>query len=406
MEFITEPSRQINVKEKTDILVLGGGPSGLAAAVSAAKEGVTVTVVERNGYFGGQATGGYVLVLCGLNDKSERIVKGFCEELIQHLESLNATKPWHNFIVFDQELLKLYFDHCIRAHGIRPILNTVAVQAVMEEDKITHVLIESKSGRQAIEAKIVIDCTGDADTLKFCNEKFIMAEKDHLRAVTSTFLVGGVNVDKASSFIKTKEYIELLNESGLNIHPWHWTFTVKDRFAWFDMSHVFAIDITDVDSLTTGEMQARELASKHYEYFKKHIPGFEESYIASFAPLLGIRDSRRLLAKHFITEKDYGKDFEDTICFAPYYFAKGGIDKLKIPYRSLIPQTVKNLLVAGRAIGIEHKLIDCIRELPCCFATGQAAGIASKLALDVGYDVNNIDIKSLQDTIKAQGGYL
>lgn len=408
MNFIDLPSSKVPVKYKTQLTVMGGGPAGISAAISAARNGTEVLLIERNGFLGGQATGGLVIILCGLNDSKERIIRGFCQEIINYLELFNASKLWHNYIIFEPEVLKRCFDEYIIKNKVNLLLNSLIVDAIVEHDYIKYIIIETKSGRLAIETDFIIDCTGDADSLKWTNETFDQQPKDKARSVTACFRVGGVDVPVASDYVKMhkEEYEKIFQDNELNINPWHWASTVNDNFVWFDMSHINNIDITDVDDLTQAELKTRELSWKIFETYKKYVKGFENSYMVDIAPLLGVRDSRRLQGEYFITESDYGKHFEDCISFAPYYYDKQGVGKLQIPYRSLLPRRIKNLLVAGRAIGIEHKLIDCIREIPCCMATGQASGVAVSIAINKSVDLKFVDYSMLQNALRSQGAYI
>lgn len=405
---ITIPKQKVPVIHKTEVLVLGGGPAGMAAAVSATKNGSDVTLLERYGFLGGQSTGGLVIILCGLNDKNKRIIKGYCQEVIDYLETFQAAKPWLGFYVFDPETLKRCFDEHIINNNIKLYLHTLVVDTIVEDKNINYVIIETKNGRQAIEASVIIDCTGDGDTLKWTGEHFEMAKKEDLRQVTACFRLGGVNVEKARDYIKLnrEEFTDIFNIYGPLINPNHWVDLLQTGQVWFDMSHINNIDITDVEDLTKAEIQTRKLSWDLYETFKTKVSGFDQSYIIDIAPLLGIRDSRRLKGKHFITEADYGKTFDDNICYIPYYYAKEGTDKLQVPYRSLLPKTTKNLITAGRCISIEHKLIDCMREIAQCFATGQAAGLAASIATQDKVRPGKIDITKLQTLLRKQGAYL
>lgn len=407
MDYINLPVQKVPVKYRTQVLVLGGGPAGVSAAISAAKSNADVMLVERYGFLGGQATGGLVIILCGLNDNNGRIIKGFCQETIEYLECYNATKPWDNFIIFEPEVLKRCFDQFIVKNDIKLLLNSYAVDIIKEENEISHVIIENKGGRMAIQADVIVDCTGDADALFWSNEDFEQANREKARAVTACFRVGGVNIEEFKLFSagKKDEYIKIVKESGLNVNPFHLAETCSN-FMWFDMSHVDNINIVDPDDLTKGELETRQYSWKIFEFYKQNVPGFEKSFIVDIAPLLGVRDSRRLKGQYFITSDDYEKSFNDCISFAPYYFSGNGIGKLEIPYRALLPNKVKNLIVAGRSIGIEHKLIDCIREIPCCMATGQAAGVAASIASGNSNNFSHVNIDDLRKNLIKQGAYI
>lgn len=408
MSFFIQYEQKIPVKYKTQVLVLGGGPSGMSAAISASKNNTEVMLLERYGFLGGQSTGGLVIVLCGLKDSKEQIIKGYCQDVIDYLQTFKATTYWNNYIVFEPEALKKCFDEQIKTNKIKLLLHSFVVNAIKDNNNIKYIIVETKSGTFAIESNIIIDCTGDADTLKWLNEDFEMSSKEKLRHVTACFRVGGVNVPEFKNYTQNNKdkYAEIIKNNNPDINPWHWISTLNDNFIWFDTSHIRNIDITDVEDLTKAELLTRELSWKIFDTYKNHIPGFENSYIVDIAPLLGVRDSRRLIGQYFITENDYKKSFEDRICFAPYYYAPEGLDRLEIPYRALLPQNVQNLIVAGRSISIEHKLIDCIREIPCCFATGQAAGIAASIAANNSTKPDSINIENLRALLINQGAFI
>lgn len=408
MTFISIPETQIPVKFETQVTVLGGGPAGVSAAVSAAKNGAKVILLERYGFLGGQATGGFVLVLCGLSDKHGRIIKGYCQEIIDYLEHYKATTSWYGHIVFEPEVLKRCFDQHIKENKVQLLLHATIVDTIVEDNTIKHVIVESKNGRFAIKTDTVIDCTGDADSLKWCNEDFLHPNKNDLRQVTACFRLGGVEIKTAQDYIANNkdEYLAHFEDFKKHINPLHWVATVNENVAWFDMSHIEKIDITDIEDLTRAELESRELTWKLFDRFKNKIKGFENSFLIEIAPLLGVRDSRRLNGKYFITETDYNKTFNDTICYFPYYFDKEGIGKLSVTYKALVPKRIKNLLIAGRSIGIEHKLIDCMREIPQCIATGQAAGVAASIATSNHQTVNSVDSSKLREILLKQNAYI
>lgn len=408
MDFVNLPISKIPVKHKTQVLVLGGGPAGVSAATSASKHNADVMLIERYGFLGGQSTGGLVIILCGLNDCNERIIKGFCQKTIDYLDHYKATKPWNNFIIFQPEVLKRCFDDFIVENNIKLLLNTYAVNVIKSDNEISHVIVENKGGRSAIQAEVIIDCTGDADALSWANEDFEQATREKARPVTACFRVGGVDTSKFKAFSSDKkdEYTKIIKQSGLSINPYHLADICEDGFMWFDMSHINNIDIVNPEDLTAAELKTRQYSWKIFEFYKEHIPGFEKSFMIDIAPLLGVRDSRRIKGQYFITSDDYEKSFNDCISYAPYYFSTNGIGKLQIPYRALLPVKTKNLIVAGRSIGIEHKLIDCIREIPCCMATGQAAGIAASIAVNNSKDFKQVSIEELKKGLIAQGAYI
>lgn len=408
MDFIHESSKKTPIKHHADVAILGGGPAGMSAAVSASKTGASVILIERYGFLGGQATGGLVIVLCGLNDRKERIIKGFCQDIIDYLEIHNMSKPWHNFIIFDPETLKRCLDEHIDCYGIKLLLHSIIADTIVEDDIIKAVIIESKSGRSAITARTFIDCTGDADTLKWCDEDFEQVNKNSLKHVTACFRVGNVNKEAFTDYINNNktEFFELFKDFPPPVNPMHWAPTIVDDIIWFDMSHIKDIDITNVEDLTKAELITRKLSWEIFNVFKNKVPGVKNAYIIDIAPQLGIRDSRRLKGEYFITKEDYGKSFEDKVCYFPYYYDSEGIGRLEVPYRALVPKKIKNLLIAGRSASIEHSLIDCMREIPQCFATGQAAGVAASLAAKNNISVSSVNYDDLKGILLKQSVFL
>ncbi|MEW5820883.1 MAG: FAD-dependent oxidoreductase [Cyanobacteriota bacterium] len=401
-------TRRVPIAYETEVLVLGGGPSGVSAAICAAREGAEVMLVERYGFLGGQATGGLVIVLCGYNDDKGQIIKGYCQEIIDYLHNMKSSRPWFRFFIFEPEVLKRLFDNHIVENKVKLLFNSYAVASTVEDNKINKVIIESKSGIQAIEADIVIDCTGDGDCLKWCKENFEQKSKEEAMHVTACFRIGGINTKKALNFINKKryEYFEIFDKFGSYINPTHWVTYVEESIGWFDISHVNNINITNTEDLTQAELETRNLTWRLFDTFKSEVPGFENAYLIDIAPLLGVRDSRRLKGKYVLTKNDFNKTFEDGICYFPYYTTMPEIGRLHVPYRVMLPKKIKNLLVAGRSIGIEHELIDCMREIAQCFATGQAAGVAAAIAVKDNKDVAEIDVNKLKQRLVTQGAFI
>jgi flavin-dependent dehydrogenase len=194
MKRISEPKKDISIIHSSDVVVLGGGPAGVSAAISAARMGVSVTLIERYGCLGGQATGGLVILLCGLTDGKKPVITGLCQEIIDELKTRNAAKWLGSDVIFDPEALKYLFDRYILRYNVKTYFHSFASSMITEDNMVKYVITESKSGRNAIAGKIFIDATGDGDTAKWCDVPYEKSDKEKLLPVTLTFRVGNVNI--------------------------------------------------------------------------------------------------------------------------------------------------------------------------------------------------------------------
>jgi hypothetical protein len=392
------------IEAQYDVVVLGGGPAGVSAAVSSAKAGARTAVVERYGYLGGQATGGLVILIVGLTDGKEKIIKGFCEETINKLYELDAAKNVGKHVLFDPESMKYVFDCMIEENKITPYYHSLVSNVVAEGNKVSGVIIEGKSGRKILKAKVFVDATGDADLAKYCNITFYQESKEKALPVTLGFRVGGINIDQVSKFTRENHnfYQDLLKNLGISTQIGGWIHTTHKNEAWFNISNIENIDITNSDDLTKAEIIGRKQIQQIIKIFRKSIPGFEEGYLIDTASQIGVRDSRRIKGVYHFTAEDVNKTFNDSIAKAPDY-TNSGKGFVQIPLGCLISNQSENIVWAGRCISVDHKLIDIFREIPCCMATGQAAGITAAVASRKSLNLNAIDTKDIQKILTSQG---
>lgn len=407
MEYFCETENEIPLFGEYDVLVLGGGPAGVSAAVSAARAGAKTAIVERYGYLGGQATGGLVILLVGLTDGKEIIIKGFCEETINRLASADSTKQIGNHVLFDAESMKYLFDCMIEENQITPFYHSFVSEVIMDGNKVTGAVIDGKSGRRIIKAKCFVDATGDADLAKYCNAPFDQEPSENILPTTLGFRVGGIEFEKVNKFTSENRdfYKNLLTKLGVSTKIGGWLPTLNKNEAWFNVSHIDNIDITDSDELTRAEILGRKQIQKIMKTFKEHIPGFEDAYLIDTAAQIGGRESRRIKGLYRFTKEDVTSSFADTIARAPDY-TRSGKGSVQIPYRCLLSEKVENVIFAGRCISVEHNLIDMFREIPCCMATGQAAGVAASIASKHFEPLYNIDVECIQDVLLSQGASL
>ncbi len=409
MNYIIEGAQELSVVGEYDVAVFGGGPAGVAAATAAAKTGAKTTIIERYGYLGGQATGGLVILLVGLTDGKEQIIKGICKDTIKKLKQVSRIERIGPHILFDPEALKLVFDDFITENNIKPYYHTFLSNAVIYDNMVSAAVIDGKSGRGIIKAKVYIDATGDGDFSKFCGLPFLQEKKEKLLPVTLGIRVGGLDTEKVKKYINEnhEKYQNILKDLNLSNLMGGWIPTLHKGEAWFNIVHAQNIDCTDTQDLTHAEIQTRKAVHKLINIFQKEIEGFENGYLIDTSAQMGVRDSRRIKGLHFFTKEDADKNFDDAIARAPNYIT-GVQGSVQVPYGCMVTRKMNNLIFAGRCISIDHELFGMFREIPCCMATGHAAGVAAALACkdDTVINIKKIDISQLQGILLEQGAVI
>jgi hypothetical protein len=399
---------------ETDVVVLGGGPAGVAAAVAAARLGADVILIERWGHLGGQATGGLVIEFFGAYDGpvfkwGRKIKGGIYDETIDRLKALSAVRRFPDVIIHP-EYLKLVYQQMILEAGVTPMTHTIVVGAVVEEERIRSVLVENKSGRGAIKGKVFVDCTGDADTARWCSVPFELLPAEKLKPATLVYRFGNVDIEKAEAFRRSEKrlYATILDMAKEVLgFPLSWHPAMNSNEVWTNEAHIH-VDCTVAEELMRAEFYGRERAAAALEFYRKHMPGFENAQWVDTAPQLGTRESRRIKGIHWLTVEDCDSEvlFEDTVVLNPHR-RKGPGHVFAIPYRCLVPLSgPKNLLFAGRCISVAHEVLDWMREIPSCACLGQAAGTGAALALDSDCVTGSVDIKRLREKLIENGAVL
>jgi hypothetical protein len=401
-ETISEPARQIPVLAHTDVLVIGGGPAGTAAAIAASRTGAETYLVERYNHLGGLWTGGLVLPLLSTHavDRQQRtrqVIFGIGGEMSQRLRDLGMSIQEINPVV-DPEAAKYVLEEMIVESGVKMLYHTWASNVIMDGNTIRGVFIESKSGRMAILAKVVIDCTGDGDLFHYAGEQYEVMKY----AIGLVHRLG--NIDRIN---KNKEGYEKLDIGKPTPFP---------GVNWVNMWGQVDQDALDVLNLSRLQSEyRREIWQKAQKI--RQTPGYEEVFLLDTASQLGVRMSRILDARYKLTLEDTMtfKSFDDavgisgawtTILYNGKKVTREKRPYWQIPLRSLIPKKTENLLVAGRCFGFERDLAEDTRIIGTCLITGHGAGAAAGLAIREREPVTNLDSKKLKDLLLRQGVWL
>jgi hypothetical protein len=435
-ESILEPARQVPVYGRCDVLVVGGGPAGFAAAVAAARVGADVVLLERYGYLGGLSTGGLVFWIDRMTDWSGNlVVAGIGEELIERCgadailgpprelwgsRDKDAAAYWaartsaHRGVVnwaptVDPEMLKCVSNDMVREAGVHTLFHCWAVSVIQEDDRVQGVLFESKEGRFALLARVVIDCTGDGDLFAAAGAGF---ENDfdsvsaHSRVNTS-FRFGNVDMPRFLEFQvqQPDAYRAIMDQAAqqdvwlnLRAHP-----TPYDSVALFMTPKFSGYSAIKIADLTAVEFRSRDVMCQGLAWFRANVPGFERAWILDSAAQVGTRHSRRLSGLAKVTVEHWKADggYPDSIGLCPGLTPE--FPTLEIPYRCLVPDRLDGLLAAGRNLSADPQSHLQLREVPECWVMGQGAGVAAALAARDNVALSAVPVAELQHTLHQQG---
>ncbi len=447
---ITEPARAIDVIHETDVLVVGSGPGGLAAALASARTGVQTTLVERYGCFGGNITQVGVEGFAWYRHPATVDSEGIGREFEDRAKAMGAALPEPQSIshALDAEAFKYVADVLVGEAGVQPMLHRMFVAPIVEDGEIRGIITESKAGREAILAKRVIDATGDADIAARVGAPVFKTPKDEMMSVSVMFSMCGVNktafIDAVKADPQTyadwakdgewsvttagkedalfspflRKPFQAAHKAGilpdsLKTIAGTWG-TVSDQgdLTYLNMVHM-TLDGTDPDDLTTGEIEGRAQAMHAIAALRQFMPGCDNAKLRNFGMTLGIRDTRKIDAVYNMIDGDVRGQgrFDDSIGIFPEFIDGYGLliipttgRYFHIPYRSMLPKSgPRNLIVAGRSLGGDKVSHAAVRNMMACAVAGQGAGVAAAISIKHDRDFHTVDIAKVQAELRRQG---
>lgn len=435
---VREEARDVPVHAEVDVLVVGGGPAGCAAATAAARLGADVLLVERYGHLGGLATGGLVFWIDRMTDwEGNLVIAGYGREVLERMpadavygparelwgshdpdqvaywkqrqKAFRETVTWSPTV--DPEWLKLASLDLLTESGARLLLHSWMSAALVEDGRVRGVVFESKQGRRAILAGVVVDASGDLDVLASAGVPYEsdIDTGDVNHCINTAWTWAGVDMDRWFGFALASpdEYRALMErgaaELGYAEPPMaSW----RSDVALFLGPRLAGYSGLDVDDLTAVELESRRRMVEHLGWFRANAPGFEHAWLLTTADQIGIRHTRRLHGVRKLTNADWkaGARHDDEICVSPSPGTK--FAPVSVPYGAIVSADLDNVLAGGRHIACDPSTQSFMREIPQCWATGQAAGVAAALAAADGTPAREVDVPRVQDELRRQGAFL
>lgn len=438
--FISEAARETPVLGEYEVVVLGGGPAGIAAAAAAGRAGRSTILVERYGFLGGAGTAAGLANFCGLHAKvhgeHRQVVHGIADEVLDRLQRLGGLAQPHTIFggriqaqAYDISAYKLAADDLLLTAEVKLLFHAFAVSLKKEKGTLEALIVETKSGRGAILGQVFIDCSGDGDLAAWAGAPYEVGDgKGNMLYPSTMYRIGGVDAQKAgNAWEAIPRLMEEAEAKGRRFprkkpivrpqpNPSEW----RANLTQIRNPDGSAVSGIDAEQLAFGEVEGRRQVRDTFEFIRGVTPGFERAYIVDIAPQIGIRETRRVLGEAVLTEDDVldCAGFPDSIGVngwpieahvagnVEFVFQRDPKGYNQLPYRMLLPLRTGNLLVAGRCASMTHRGQSAARVSGACFAMGQAAGTAAHLALKNGIAVKDVDPGTLQKALEAEGAFL
>jgi hypothetical protein len=438
-----EPARDTPVLGEYDVVVLGGGPAGIAAAAAAGRTGRSTLLIERYGFLGGAGTAAGLSTFCGLHanvhGEHRQVIHGIADEILARLTKMEGLNPAHLSLgskimaqAYDISAYKIAADELLGGCGAKILFHAFAVAAVMRSEReIDALIVESKSGRQAVRGRMFIECSGDGDLAAWAGAPFELGDGAGNMLYPSTmFRINGVDPVKAGRAWEAIPKLMAEAESrgrkfprkGAIVRPQKNPIEWRANLTQIRNPDGTAVSGIDVEQMSYGEIEGRRQCWDVFEFIRGVTPGFENAYIVEIAPQIGIRETRRVVGEYQLSERDILEcaDFEDSIGVNgwPVEAHVSGDVMLKfpkipesrgfnqMPYRMIVPKGVDNLFVAGRCASMTHDGQSSARVSGPCFVMGQAAGVAADMAIGAGVKPKDVDVKKLQEKLEKDGAFL
>lgn len=441
-DTIVEPGRTTPLLGRYEVVVLGGGPAGIAAALAAGRSGRSTLLIERYGFMGGAGTAAGLSTFCGLHavvyGKHEQVVHGIADDILDRLRAMDGLNKPHLTVrdqitaqAYDISAFKIAADELMTEAKVDVLFHAFGVGAVLESpERIDTLLIETKSGRFAVRAQIFVDASGDGDLAAWAGVPYEVGDGAGNMLYPSTmFRINGVDPDKAG---RAWELIPTLMEQAEKtgrrfprkkpiVRPQRNPIEWRANLTQIKNPNGTAVSGIDAAQLSYGEVEGRKQCWEVFQFIKSVTPGFENAYIVEIAPQIGIRETRRITGEYQLTEHDILScaDFEDAIGVNGWpveahvkgdvkfvFTAPGTRGFNQIPYRIIVPKKVDNLFVVGRCASMSHEGQSSARVSGACFVMGQAAGTAADLALRDNVPPRRVDVRALQQRLTAAGAFL
>lgn len=445
-----EKPREIDIIDEVDVLVIGGGPAGIGAAIGSARCGISTMLVEALGSFGGMWTNGLVITLAGFNNwlkPYQRVVNGVMGKWISLAEMKNGAENNRSWVLnSDPEIMKLIADEMLLGNGVKCLLHTWMADVIISEDYIKGVLVENVDGRAAIMAKVIVDCTGNGDVFARADESYTISPE--LQPMTLPFFLAEVDPKgkigfeeeliipigpepgflgdsvlanftsrRRDIYINREKLKEASLQGRLPVFGGPWFGGLRVNYPWVNTTRVYGSAI-NARELTIAEIEARKNVHELVEFYRKECEGFQNSWVMQTASTIGIRETRRLNGVYTLTREDVQKcqKFDDSIALGVWpidvHPPKGqtGMHDMyvplpyQIPYRVLLPKRIENLIVGGRCISTDREAMGSIRVGATCGAIGHAAGIAAALSVKLKTGPRKLHYKEIQKVLKSQDG--